>query len=404
MGEKTEHMAHLQTLVDNAENLLKTKGEYFTEGAKLALTAMVKDAVLALDGKYRVPFSRNREFYKPREEEAVLFATKRFTMAPTYNMDGKVYHEYGLEPALAWFKEQNMLNKDLATLQDLAVFAISKAEELLASSTIGTEIGQFDTDLAAKLQASIQQLIAVKEGNDSSVEHLAKAVVHVFNASREVRFSRVLRTDVDTASTLYLTPEGLQRVKEMAQSDARIGQQYEHIVNIANTYSLDYIEKALDLVMKEEPDYEEMNKHYYLWSSTDKIVNFRVPEGAVKAALSFILPSQENEQEGLGHVWIDNVNILSAQGGSLTIENGGFDEGDGIPFHWQSHIHRGTPILKWEGEYPFCGGGAKGEVVTVNHSSQTQFTYKADTSKHSIYICNPTPEDEGDGRTTRIFP
>jgi hypothetical protein len=395
MGENTELRTRLQTLVDSAENLLKTKGEYFTDGAKLALTAMLKDAVLALNGEYRVPFVRNREFYKPREEEAVLFATKRFTMAPTYNMDGKVYHEYGLEPALTWFKEQDMLNKDLETLQDLADLAISKAEELLASSTIGTKIGQFDTDSVGKLKASIQALITVKAGNVSSVEHLAKAVVHGFNTSREVRFSQILRTDVDTASTLYLTSEGLKNVKENAKSDVLIQKQYEQIVHIANTYSLDYIERALDLVMKEEPDYEEMNKHFYVWSSTDKIVNFRAPEGAVKVALSFILPAQENEEEGLGHVWIDNVNILSAQGGSLTIENGGFDEGDDIPFHWQSDIHRGTPILKWEGEYPFCGGGAKGEVVTANPSSQTQFTYKADTTKHAIYICNPTPEDEG---------
>ncbi|OCT12174.1 heparinase [Paenibacillus pectinilyticus] len=395
MGEKTEHKARLQSLVDNAQTLLKTKGEYFTEGAKLALTTMVKDAVLALHGEYHIPFIRNREFYKPREEEAVLFATKRYTMAPTYNMDGNVYHEYGLEPALTWFNEQDMLNKDLATLQNLANLAISKAEELLAASKTGTAIGQFDTVSVAQLQGAIQVLNAVKEENSSSVEHLAKAVVHVINMNRDVRFSRVLRTDVDMASTLYLTPEGLQKVKELAQSDALIQKEYEQIVNIANTYSLDYIEKALNLFMKEETDYEEINKHFYVWSSTDKIVNFRAPEGAVKAALSFILPAQENEQEGLGHVWIDNVNILSAQGGSLTIENGGFDEGDDMPFHWQNDIHRGTPILKWEGQYPFCGGGAKGEVITANPSSQTQFSYKADTAKHSIYICNPTPQDEG---------
>ncbi|MGO4375337.1 hypothetical protein AB4Z21_32210, partial [Paenibacillus sp. MCAF20] len=69
----------LRSLVDRSLFLLETQGRYYTDGAKLALTDMVDAATQALNGVDRLPFIRNREFLLAREDESILFATKRYT-------------------------------------------------------------------------------------------------------------------------------------------------------------------------------------------------------------------------------------------------------------------------------------------------------------------------------------
>jgi hypothetical protein len=384
----------LKALIERAEYLLNNRGEYFTEGSKLAILDKVKDAKLALEGKYKVPFVRNREFLKAREEEEILFTTKRYTMAPTYNLDKMVYNYYGLEPALEWFEKQDVLYYGKEKLLEKAYFVIEKAEELLRSAKIGSDIGEYDGVFAEKLIISIDKVKKAKVSlnNDIEVEELAHAVVEVFNKIRDFQYSRVLRSEVDLSATLFLTKEGIEKVKENVNKDPLLKKQYKKIKEIADSFSAEYIKKSA-LVMSD--DYEEINKNFYVWSSTDKIANFKAPINAVKANISFILPCEENEQEGLGHVWIDNLEVLSANGNSLDIKNGGFDEGEDNPIYWKGEALKGTPIMKWEDRYPYCGGGDKLKKNSPNPSSQTSFNYDEGTTRHSVYICNPSKEDEG---------
>lgn len=393
----TENKAKLKALVEKAQRLLETRGDFFTEGSKLAITDMIRYAALALEGEYKVPFVRNREFVKPEEEAEILFNTKRFTMAPTYNINGMVYHYYGLEPALEWFEKQDVLYEGKDNLPEKAKFVIKKGEELLKTAVVGTGIGDYDFSAGEKLKEAIENVKKAKEQFNVIVdgEELGKTIVQCFNKIKDFRFSRILRTDIDPSATLYMTEKNLQELKETVEKDTLIKEQYEQIKKLADSYSLDYIEKVSAFNMTEAVDYNEMNKYFYVWSSTDKIVNFKAPKRAVKATISFILPSEENEQDGLGHVWVDNLEVLSASGSSLEILNSGFDEGESIPLYWKAEVHKGNPVLKWEGTYPYCGGGEKTPFVMSNQSSETTFDYKEDGSKHSIYICNPTPMDEG---------
>jgi hypothetical protein len=107
MMNKSAHADQLQAWIEEARSLLYRQGRYYTEGAKTALLDMVQLAEEALAGK-EVPFIRNREFYRPREDEAVRFAAERFTMVPPFLEKGKVYSHYGLEQALNWFEGQDM--------------------------------------------------------------------------------------------------------------------------------------------------------------------------------------------------------------------------------------------------------------------------------------------------------
>jgi hypothetical protein len=399
MIDRSTEEEKLQALVDRAEALLETREQYYTNGAKLALVDMLHAAKAALSGVGQKPFVRNRQFITPREQEDVLFATRRFTMVPPFGSDHTVWTFYGLEPALEWFEEQDMMAGGMELLKAKAGLAISKAQDLLEHAKVGTGVGCYAPEAAIRLKLAVQAaeaelnvLDTARDGGDL----LTRAVVECFNGLREFRHSRVLRTDVEPSSSLYLTEAALERVKAQVAADPLLKEQYAKIASIAAHYSLDYLEQAVSLIQcGDQEDYSVLNDCFYLWSSTDKVVNFKAPTGAVKAELSFILPACENEEDGLGHVWIDNVEILSASGGSLEILNPGFDDGENAPLFWEPRALRGQPVMKWEDTYPYCGGGDRLALETANLSSQMSVKYKEGTAKHSLYICNPTGADEG---------
>lgn len=395
----------LLALVDRAEELLKTRGDFYTDGAKVALNDMLVQAKLAIKGDGEPPFVRNREFYAPRAEEAVQFATRRYTMVPPFAEDGAVWSYYGLEPALEWFEGQDVLAGGSAQLPGKADFALEQASSFLRQAVTGDGIGAYSEEKREKLRCSmdelkdeLQRFTPAEDG-----EELGRRIVNVFNRLRELRHSRRLRMDVEPESSLYLTREGLEEVRSAIDSSELIQQQYQNISRLADTYTLADLQKASSWLMRGEADYDVLNRHFYLWSSTDKIVNFKVPAGATKASLSFVLPAEENERESLGHVWIDDVEILSASGGSLDIDNGGFDEGDGKPRHWEGRAQKGAPVLRWEEEYPFCGGGSR-NLEPDNPSSQIGRRAGAGGVNRSLYICNPTPDDEGAWVYSKEFP
>lgn len=399
LNGSTESRDELQALLNKAEALLKARGQFYTDGAKLALTDMMEAAYQALDNGDNVPFRRNREFYTPRTEEAVLFAAKRFTMVPPFDKKGSVYTCYGLGPALDWFKTQDVLHGGKEQLLTKAGLALEKAEQLLseAEAFAGLPTGCYSPEAVRKLEASAKALKLAASSFDPKTtgEALALAIVDCFNRLRECRHSRVLRTDSDPAASLYLTSRELEQLQQRVAEDPLIKAQYEHIAAISRQYSLEELQSAVCLIAEKDTPYEELNNHFYLWSSTDKIANFRAPDNAATATLSFVLPAEDNEEQGLGHVWIDNLEILSASGASLMIHNSGFDEGRLAPDFWTPEARKGNPVMHWESRYPYCGGGDRKHPREANPSSEVAPRYKAGTAKRSLYICNPGIEDEG---------
>lgn len=389
----------LQMLVERSERLLEENGRYYTEGAKLALVDMLRAAKEALEGRTRLPFIRNREFYMPREEEAARFALERYTMVPPFKDNGNVYGRYGLKAALEWFEDQDLRSGGITALRKRAELAASKARELLSQSCLGKEPGCYSREAAIRLEEAVSrvedEMIAGIHPEYDRPDLLAEAAAACFDRLREFRHSRVLRTDGDPAASLYLTRDGLEQVKTNITADPLLKEQYEQIARNSNLYSPEDIERVMSLMMSGDDKYEEMNKHFYLWSSTDKLINFRTPAGAAKATVSFVLPAEENEQAGLGHIWIDNVKILSASGDNLNIPNGGFDEGEGEPIAWKPKAIRGNPVMEWESQYPFGGGGDRKRPEVFNPSSQVCASSTERGTNRSLYICNPTGQDEG---------
>lgn len=387
----------LKALIDRSMLLLETQGDYYTDGAKLALSDLVQCAVRALEGNDELPFIRNREFIEAREDEAVLFATQRYTMAPSYMNEGHNTRYYGLEAGLSWFEAQDVRNEDYWTLEQKAECVMTKASELISAANVGQGLGEYDPEAREKLVQAMERLASANslDALSGTDDRLARAIVDVYNRLRTFRHSRLLRNELDPSSNLYVAKDEITRIKVNNERNEQLREQMAQIEQIANRYNLDYIEKASQLVMNEQMDYEQINTHFYVWSSTDKIANFTAPMQAVKATLSFVLPSEDNEKDGLGHVWIDNVEILAASGNNLNILNGGFDQGESLPDHWMPEIRKGNSEFKWESEYPFCGGGDRTNVSPIQLSSQSAFGYKDGVPRRSIYLCNPTNQDEG---------
>lgn len=393
----SEDRVRLESLVQRAKQLLQDRSPFFTNGAKLAITDMIQEAERALRGECKLPFTRNRKFYQPRKEEAISFATERYTMVPTYIEEGKVYGRYGLAPALIWFEQQDMLYGGKKRLLKRAESVLKKSEMLLSQATFGTEVGQFDSTAADVLRQSMNEVEDRRDKleHDPEGELLAQATVDCWNKLRAFRNTKVLRADVAPSAPLFLTHEELNQLKKRVQTDALLKQQYENIRRIANHWSLEEIKLANEFMVDEETDYVKWNRHFYLWSSTDKLINFMAPETAKRARLSFILQAEDNECDGLGHVWIDQVGILSASGVSITLRNGGFDEGKTMPDGWKPEVRKGNPLFKWEDQYPYCGGGDPKAIGRANPSSQVSFHNKDGIPRRSVYICNPTEQDEG---------
>lgn len=359
----------LKILVNEAEVLLQEQGEFFTEGNKIALLDLVSHAKEVLYGTYKVPFVRNREFYEPREDEDILFATKRYTMTPSYFM-----HEYGLKPVLEWFKKQHIMNEEKMKLKEKKNYVTQKANELLINSKKSDSVGCLRSDDVKELQQSV----SILEGLGG--EALGKAIIKVYNAIRKARYSKVLLSDVDKHSNLYFSESDFEQFKNKVLDDSLLSEEYDTIQKIADRNTLKDIEYSM-LFMQKKINYNEVNKHFYVWSTTDKIINFTTPKNAAFANITFVLPSSENEKEGLGHVWIDNVKIFPAKGIDWNVINAGFEDGKELPDYWRPIVLKGSPEFKWEDEKPFCG-----------------------QEGHSIYINNNTASDEGAWKYTEDIP
>lgn len=401
----------LEQLIRQAETLLAESEGTATKWSRLALEDMIRQASMALD-EAGVPFTRKREFFKPAQDEDCRFAAKRYTMAPSFLEPGKVYGTYGLEDAMEWFRQADLRSpmpaseieegrKGMLTEEEKQDFYIGQCRDFLGQVTYGNEIGQYDREAGKRLEAALAYWEQTKEeeGNDGERERRedektgrgdrrTRALKICLDCLQDLRFSRVLRSEREPSSCLLMTKEELEKVRRKIQNDPLTAGEYRKIKETADSVSLERRREAYEAQFQPE-DYESWNQKFSIWGSTGNPPSFTAPEGSEEAVLRLRLPAQENEQEGLGHIWIDNLEIRSSLGVNLPIENGGFEicvsdgdeevrtkRGEAQPepvlSGWRPVILSGHPILRTEQNPAYCRGG-----------------------KRSIYLCNPTAKDEG---------
>lgn len=356
-------VSKLEELVKEARAKLRRTEGCYTDADRRALEDMTVRAEQALAGKKPV-FTRNREFLKPRQDEEILFAYDRYTMAPTFFEQGKVYGHYGLKEAVKWFDSQDMKKWPEEKLEIRRQEILKMGGKSLASAQYGDDVGQYDRRKGEKLRNQLEVL------KHSKREELAENLRKCINAAEQFQFSQKLYSEETENPLFLLSEEKRSCLRSKIEEDSLVSRQYEKIKAIAGETSLEDCKTAY-LQIWNSYSYEELNKRFSIWGDTGKGVNIITPPKTRGARLSFCLPGEENEGEGLGHIWITGIEIFSAHGPRVPVPNDSFTEGqemaEGPAACWKMERKKGNPVCRRE---------------------------KSEKGETCLYLCNTTADDE----------
>lgn len=350
----TDKKLTLIDLIQKCEYILENEREFYTNGCIYAAEKIICRAKAVLDGSYSVPFIRNREFYQPRKDDDILHITEYYSRTPSYKMT-----HYGVRPLFEWLKT-NHANNRIKELEDYVARFAKNAEKLQTDGGPGS----FNNE---SVNTALQ---AIKNTNKKSGNEYVKSIVEAANAIRKCYETKTLLCDIDENSDIFMSYQEKQRFLKRLKTDDILQENFNRIKETSEIYTAEQTSMLTDF-MKINIDYQKLNQYFYIWSTTDKVITFRSPKSTAYASLKFILPSIENEQDGLGHIWIDNVRICAGQNSDWEIKNSGFEQGNEYPEFWEPIVLNGTPITRRETKYPYCGN-EKGSVYIENANSSDE--------------------------------
>ncbi|MBP3361301.1 MAG: S-layer homology domain-containing protein [Clostridia bacterium] len=259
-----------------------------------------------------------------------------------------------------------------------------KADEMIDNAVAGTGIGEYPPEVYNKLIEERAKTDEMYNSGDATL--IAKQLVALYNAMRNMRYAQVLRSDVEEFSNLYFTEQDALNFANKVNRFAVLKDQYNYLKQVSDRMDMSMIDK-LSWIMNEDHPREEINQYFKLISGTPNH-NFTPPSKTAYGTLEILLPNAENElgaNEGkVGHVWIDTVSIAVSGYDNIDIKNSGFDEGTNVPDNWEYVSYSGNPKFDWE----------------------TRSNY-VDAGGHSVYIENPTNADSGGIRYTeklKLYP
>lgn len=346
----------LKELIAEGKRLLTEEKSCHTEADRKALEDMISKAERALSGE-GVPFVRNREFVQPGENEATAFAYERYTMAPTTFLEGKVYGHYGLKEAVRWFKEQDMGRWTQKRLEDRREEVREAGYRLLKCAN------------PKNPSREIREELMWLEASDG--EALAPALVRCINALHKFRYAGELSSEKEKKPLILSLDK-----KQWNQK------QYRRIRDIAESTTLEESRMAYEQIWGKY-SYDQLNDRFDLWGNTGRVINVIAPFGTHGARLSFCLPGQENEENGLGHILINGVKLFSAQGPEIFIPNADF----GQEINENAQINQ---IPSWSLER-LKGNAVCRQIVTKRGEA-------------CLYMCNPSAQDEAAITCCEILP
>lgn len=360
-------MEELQMNITAAEEEIRRNEKYYTRQSIREVRRLIDHAKKVLNGEYNVPFVRNRNFVDPEPGDDAEMALRKYVRVPGYDVNGNDAAVYGLENAVEWLRDSNIMNRLEYSAQLLGEWR-KEIEKYPVGDVPGGISGQYKDDAIRAMDA-----IDGKTG-----EELGMAEVEAFNRLADALNSARLRSDIEKSS-LFLTEDERESFIENIKSDKSLSACLEKIREYADRLTLDDVKAELRC-MDTEPDFDSLNSRFYMWSTTDKFRTIESPEGAKYAEISFVLDSADNEEDGLGHVWIDDIRVYPQNGDDWNIMNSGFEDGDDMPSEWEIEPVSGKPIIRRETRYPFCGAG-----------------------KASLYMENPTSNDSARAKHSRLI-
>ena len=247
-------------------------------------------------------------------------------------------------------------------------FVLEQAIGLADSAVIGEALFCYPEPVIDALNEEIAAAKQARTANDNMLT--AKAIVRLHNAVRRARHEQVYRTDIEPDTNLFFSSHAMEELRRKIVRSPALQDIFDKLKELSDQLSLEEIQ-ALETLLQDQPDMERINSNFKLWSKSPELI-FTPPMETVTASLMFVLPSSENEAEGLGHVWIDDVKISPSDASDLPLHNAGFEEGLAAPNYWRPAVLKGEPVIGYEDRPPYVNNG-----------------------KRSVYLANPTAQDEG---------
>lgn len=293
----------LRELIAEAKGKLQESGH--TKADKAALIDVIKMAENVLDGE-KHSFTRNREIFSPDRDQEADIVSQHYTMVPSYFEEGRP-SVYGLKPAMEWFERQNQNHWSKAKRQEVKESILDQSKSLLDQSICGSEVGQYSLMYREKLVKECARLLQ----NDD-------ALIDCMDALYDYRLSRVHASDQNSNAVLLINdPEELRR---KIQTDAYALDEYKKIQKEADEETLAAAKMAYEQIW-ESHSFEELSKVFEMKGDCGKNVNLITPLKTCKARMILKLPSIENEQDGLGHIYVWGFQLKSAAGPAATLPN-----------------------------------------------------------------------------------
>lgn len=258
--------------------------------------------------------------------------------------------------------------------------AMESADAMLESAVVGGDVGQYPAESYDALTLARDDAERIYASGDTMLT--GKALVKIYDAIWNMYNTQILRQDIEPLSNTFFTEEDVIEFSNKINKYSVLQDQYNYLKQLSDEMDLTQVER-LFWIMNEDHTREEINQYFKLWSSMPT-TNFKVPNNTAYATLELYLPSVEHENQEdpkkVGHVWIDDISITGS-GDPIVIENAGFESGTDKPEYWEYVTYQGNPQFSWEsrGNYVYSGS-------------------------RSIYIQNPTAEDQGGIRYTEKIP
>lgn len=343
----------LKEVIRAAKASLKELEPYTTGAAQTALADMIRlaeeaaeipsDTAQNCEGS--LPFTAKREFgdWHWTKEDACRFALKRYTMVSVWLDTGSVYSTYGLEDALGWFREQDLrkpmkaseLNPDAEgylSLKETWEHYEKLCRDFLKDITFGDKIGQYSRVAGDRLIQALETFYKLcenlrneelREAADAENDELcraAAALADCLNALWELRSSAVLRSETGGADggNILCNAEQMEEIRKKIDTDPLTEMQYQKIKEEADRASLEERRRAYRAIF-EPDDYEKLNKEFVIETKAGNRPSFSVPEKTVSGIFSLVLPREDNEEDGLGHIQIRNIELKFSAGENIRL-------------------------------------------------------------------------------------
>lgn len=213
---------------------------------------------------------------------------------------------------------------DDAKLQSKYDEVIGLADEFKKDAEAGESTGQYPPQYLDAVDGAVNHVKSLFESGEKDVYLLGTAMVQAVDAVRDARDNRILNLGDD--ENLFLSKEDMDSIKERAESLKELKEVKDTVMDTADLYDADTLQWLYDTVTSD--DIQALNnKGFKVWSE-GRNINFKSPEGTKQAYLEVRLSPENYEGSGIGHAWLDKIELVPTKSVNPAIPNAGFEDGE----------------------------------------------------------------------------